>query len=263
MSIQKNDYKISTITATGSVNSLLDLNTLYETFQEDDNIIYIEYGNSKSTTFSKGVNPKVANRKRKKTKETKRFDNQVTLIIRDIGNENIKMMYNRTDVNVKLFKNGNIQMTGLKTIEQGKEIVKFIVNKIKQFENIAINPDSLCVGTYKVQLINSDFRINKSILRSKLNYIINTEYKLESVFEPCIYPGVKIKYMWNSMSNNGVCSCKGECECKKITIAVFQSGCIIITGSQNIQQIDDTYEFINKVLEDKQLEICKDKLISN
>ena len=36
--------------------------------------------------------------------------------------------------------------------------------------------------------------------------------------------------------------------CKKITISIFQSGNIIITGARSLEQINDAYSFINKVL---------------
>jgi TATA-box binding protein (TBP) (component of TFIID and TFIIIB) len=37
--------------------------------------------------------------------------------------------------------------------------------------------------------------------------------------------------------------------CKKITIAAFQTGSIIITGARNRKQLDEAYEFMNKVLQ--------------
>jgi hypothetical protein len=60
------------------------------------------------------------------------------------------------------------------------------------------------------------------------------------------------------MVNNhkqGCCLCNPPCAslgkksvCTQITISIFQSGSIIITGAKSIQQIRDAYKFINKVL---------------
>jgi TATA-box binding protein (TBP) (component of TFIID and TFIIIB) len=36
--------------------------------------------------------------------------------------------------------------------------------------------------------------------------------------------------------------------CKKITIAAFQTGSIIITGARNKAQLDEAYEFMNRIL---------------
>ena len=56
----------------------------------------------------------------------------------------------------------------------------------------------------------------------------------------------------NPLRNNyGICDCEKPCNgkgkdntCKRITIAVFKSGKIIITGGRNKNQIQTAYEFI-------------------
>ena len=42
----------------------------------------------------------------------------------------------------------------------------------------------------------------------------------------------------------------GDGDCKKITIAAFSSGSVIITGARAKEQIDDCYNFINRVFRD-------------
>ena len=42
----------------------------------------------------------------------------------------------------------------------------------------------------------------------------------------------------------------GNGDCKKVTVAIFQSGKIIITGAQNYSQIKEAYLFMNRVLDD-------------
>jgi hypothetical protein len=74
---------------------------------------------------------------------------------------------------------------------------------------------------------------------------------------------VKTSFFWNTTNpkENGVCycndngdSCNGKGrgaakgECRKITISVFQSGKIIITGARDPKQIDDCYQFITNIL---------------
>jgi TATA-box binding protein (TBP) (component of TFIID and TFIIIB) len=50
---------------------------------------------------------------------------------------------------------------------------------------------------------------------------------------------------------NGKGNGDGDGKCKKVTIAVFKSGKIIITGGQNKSQLEDSYEFIKDFIEDK------------
>lgn len=268
MSYNPTPYRISTITATGSVNTELDLDLLFNHFQaliiengvgktpeHKYGVVYAEFSKQKSETYYTNFSKKFLSQKKKENK-SKRFDNQLTVIYK----------YNDESLmNIKMFKNGNIQITGVKSIQDGSKMIDILVSVIK---NICINEpkavkdiEKISNVNYKVALINSDFKIGFEIKRDKLYTILINNYHNKCSFEPCIYPGVKIQYFWNSHNykENGVCYCKTQCSvgkndghgenrCKKITIAVFQSGCIIITGAQTTEQIDEVYNFICNVL---------------
>jgi TATA-box binding protein (TBP) (component of TFIID and TFIIIB) len=274
-------YKISTITATGSVNTSIFLDSLFENIQliDSDNIandqsigvVYAEYGSRKSETIHKGHSKKLSVAHRK-TDKKKRFDNQVTIVYRFIDSNDKSVT-----VNSKVFKNGNIQMTGVRYIEQGIIVIDYIIEQLKRIykidKNIIGDIDQLENTNYRIRLINCDFRIGLEIKRDKLYKLILANYQVPCTYEPCIYPGVKIQYWWNSENElkNGSCYCREHCNgkgcgtgdgnCKKITIAVFQSGCIIITGGQSIAQIDESYEFICKCICDNLSEIYKVNMI--
>ena len=50
---------------------------------------------------------------------------------------------------------------------------------------------------------------------------------------------------------------EGPGECKKITMSVFQTGKIIITGAREYPQLDEAYRFLNKVLVDNAKDILR------
>ena len=110
----------------------------------------------------------------------------------------------------------------------------------------------------KTVLINSDFDLHYKVDREALHRSIIDEGYYSS-FEPCIYPGVNIKYYYNKFKgNNGICDCEKMCNgkgkdntCKKITIAVFNSGKIIITGGNSIEHIEIAYNFIYNFIESR------------
>ena len=250
-------YKISTITATGSINTEVNLDVLFQHIItisecEKEGVSYAEYGNLK-----KGVSKK--NTHTRKVHETKKkFDNQLTLEYR------ITMLPHSagyTVLNCKIFKNGNIQMTGVKFIEQGSIFIDRIINIVRGAPSEAANNDMMENQHYTVRMINCDYRIGFNIKRDALFRVMVSDFENMVSYEPCIYPGVKIQYMWNKRYHDkkGICHCKdtcingkgkgnGEGECKKITVAVFQSGCVIITGAQNEVQINDTYAWVNDIL---------------
>ena len=244
-------YRISTITAVGNINAIIDLQKFYNIFDLNDDkiphkesVIFLEYGINKNISNSKGENPK--NKKNKK--EKKRFDNQLTIILK-IDDY----------INLKLFKNGKIQMTGLKNIDNGKIAINKIIDIIKYYNiydnTISENINDAIMSNYKICLINSDFKYKHKIKRTDLyKYIVNNTDLICS-YEPCIYPGVKIQFYYNE-NKDGICNCEKYCEnknknskCIKITIAIFESGCTIITGSKNIEQINNTYNYIRKLLD--------------
>lgn len=269
-------YKVSTITATGSIHQEIELGLFYELIDvvppdAEKGIVYIEYGEKKQHTYFKGFHKKQTIARRKK-KENKRFDNQATIIIKLYNKE----LDSYQLVNMKVFRNGNIQMTGLKQISQGVVAIDYLISTLWTFyENGSgdllpnCNGNKLSVHDYRICLINSDFRVGFEIKRDKLCKIMQTQYNVFCNYEPCIYPGVKIQFNFNDNydEQEGRCKCaspcngkgsgSGEGECKKITIAVFQSGCVIITGAQNKEQIENSYEFICAVVKQHALVLYK------
>ena len=198
--------------------------------------------------------------KRKLTDKT--FFNQATLVIRKaISRGGWK------EVNIKLFANGGIQMTGVPTYEFSQESIAFVLKEISDKQ-----PD-VFIGTpgltkFRVQLINSDYSINRHIYQEKLHKILSNVYNLFSSHESTIYQGVNTKYYYNKKGNPqrpGICECKqtcsgqgdgdGEGQCKRITISPFSSGKIIITGAREMDQINEAYVFFNRILDRHQDEI--------
>lgn len=269
--IDPTSYRISTITTTASIGVELNLDILYENLSISENAItFIEYGKKKQDTIHKGFSKKFLINRRKE-KPAKRFDNQLTIVYR---------VSDQCSINMKLFKNGKVQMTGIKEESQGYNIVNTLITLIKNIynnNNEVINDiDAMKNMNYKICLINTDYRVGFEIKRDLLFKVMLENYNNITSYEPCIYPGVKIQYFWNSESQNkdGVCMCSNKCyckkksgtgygdsNCKKITIAVFQSGSIIITGSQMDIQIKECYSFINKVLYDNVNRIEKKQII--
>lgn len=249
-------YKISTITATGSTNTDVDLLILFDSitieefYPDYEGVMFAELGN-----LRKGVSKKANVNSRKTIEGNKRFDNQLTLEYR------IALRDGYTTLNCKIFKNGNIQMTGVKYIEQGKIFIDRVIDVIKKAPEDVANKSMLENKNYMIRMINCDYRIGFLIKRDSLFKVMVSDYENMVSYEPCIYPGVKIQYMWNLMAQNqdGICNCSETCitgkgsgdgdgKCKKITVAIFQSGCVIITGAQNEEQIKKTYEWINAIL---------------
>ena len=199
--------------------------------------------------------------KRKKSKNI--FFNQSTLVVRRqyaIAADGKTPLFK--EVNIKLFKNGGIQMTGIPSDPFAQETIQWLAKQLTMFsEPVLEGPPA--PHRYSIQLINSDYQVNGSINREKIHEILVNEYNLFSSFESTIYQGCDTKYFYNEAAPEGapegICPCgetlcKGNGEgkaigdCKKITISPFHTGSVIITGARRFEQNEKAYEFINKIL---------------
>jgi len=244
---------------------------------------------------------KKATEKKTKRDDNDDFFNQLTLVI--------KSRQEGKAVNVKMFMNGSITMTGCKyendgidvinnlytVLNENCEFMKYVISRdeISKFCNInnknttikekriiwnyflnrdinknveTIKFEDLGIFEHKVSMINSGFNCNFKIDRPKLYKLILQKYKLYSSYEPSSYQGVKINYFYNEY-NDGLCHCENRCKyekssrkknvCHLVTISVFQSGEIIVTGGKKMEQTMGAYNFIKEILKENYNEIVR------
>ena len=186
--------------------------------------------------------------------------------------------------NIKIFNNGKLQMTGIAKPSDGEKAVNYICNLIntmtKQGARIITNKKDYKVSlvSYKTVMINTCYELGISINREILYNIISKRYKLNTIYDADGYPGVRVEYYYNTLTTNtefeGRCSCTERCKgkgigegdrnCRKISIAIFQSGSTIIAGGCNsIKPIYDTYNFINNIISEIMGEIKKTETKAN
>ena len=200
-------------------------------------------------------------------KSKKQFFNQSSLVFR----MQLPDALTYKETNIKLFKNGGFQMTGISSEAMARESLRqlFEMNKGR-----GIWPTEPTIQKFNVCMMNSDYSIGKAIRRDRLYKILVETHGLWSSFEPTIYQGVNTKFFWNKErpadSPPGICFCPEPCDgsasgygvgkCKKITISPFRTGSIIITGAQHPEQLYDAYDFMNGVLRDNP-DVLRDELV--
>ena len=248
--------RISTITTTAQLGTKIHLDALFrqipilQYWDLNDGVLKMEFsGTTKGTSF------KDIMLKPKTTKTS--FFNQATLVVR---REISPLIWK--EINVKLFRNGGVQMTGVRSLEMSSEALVWLVNYHTArctAEPIFETPPN--IHKQQVQLVNTDFSIGAKVRRDILHRILSDVYRLNSSYESAIYQGVKTKYFYNSQrpagAPPGLCPCSKLCkgtgdgsaigECKKMTISPFQTGQVIITGARTMEQINEAYEFIKGV----------------
>jgi len=273
------NYKVSTITCNVDIGINIDLITLYEHFNINDksNFIWIYYPKITDKENSRGEYPKKRRKVKKTTDKKTSFDNQVTVL------------YKTTNYpNLKIFKNGNIQLTGVKDEKDVSIIIQQIIEEIKRIylinSNITSTEDFINkIGFYNfhIRMINTDFKTfidknmqEKFLIKRKILHkiLMSDNYNNKCSFEPGKYHGVKLEFFWNKNKNkqDGICNCSEHCfgkgngtgnkNCKKITVAIFESGSVLITGGVSFEQIDEAYNYITSVFKKHKDEIKKTDL---
>ena len=256
--------RISTLVTTGHLGTTLSLDNLFNEFYKyaipigypNEGFLKVEYGEKAIGYSSRDILSK-----RKVSKNS--FFNQSTLVVRKKREDNSGFK----EVNIKLFANGGFQMTGITSEEYSKNVLNWVISLFQTFEKpISVKP--LIIERFSVQLLNSDYKMNALVRRDELHKILSQQYKLFSTLETTIYQGINTKYYYNESSerHNGICWCEKACSgqgdgkelgnCKRITIAIFQTGSVIITGARHHRQLDEAYEFINTILKKH----CKESL---
>jgi TATA-box binding protein (TBP) (component of TFIID and TFIIIB) len=185
----------------------------------------------------------------------KLFGDQITLVCR-LGDQ--------PDVaSIKLFSNGRIHLTGARTVENAESFAKGIAAALSGIAGQ--RPGTAWTDPmeeFQICMINSDCDLGFEVKRTSLVQCMARHFpQMPVAYDPCMYPGVQIKFMWNQTNQQqqqqqGLCRCQGGLKCtgkgrgdvqgacRKVTIAVFQTGRVILTGAHSMQQLDDAHAFL-------------------
>jgi TATA-box binding protein (TBP) (component of TFIID and TFIIIB) len=196
-------------------------------------------------------------KKVKKIKKNKKsFFNQVTLCV---------MVESKKEkpVNLKLFSNGSMQMTGCKTIDNALDTLEKMFSELRKVKGV-LDKNSLkivdkpfCdnieflnyggIKNIRVEMIVSKFTYPCKINRPLLFELLQIEH-IECKYDPELHASVDLKILFDE---------------KKISVFIFEKGSIVITGARNCKQVEHAYNFINTFLLKNHKVISKKNLGQN
>ena len=228
----------------------------------------IKYAKNKRKQFSilgifyKDIHEGIINKPKPRKKGA--FPNNMAILIKSpMGTEK--------KIHMKIFKNGSISMVGCKNKEDGIAVVKILEQFILKQDTLFKSKDEKSkfrIIDFETTMVNSNYSIGFKIDRNRFFTFLQKKYNtLFSSYDPAVYAAVKIGFYYNSIKDiqDGICSCSsisctlkkstagkgsgnGDGKCKKVTIAVFESGNVVITGGRNIVHAKAAYDYINDVI---------------
>lgn len=176
--------------------------------------------------------------------KSKRFNNQFTICV-PVGVDEHRL-------NIKVFKNGTLQISGAKSMGDIDELAKTLRTRAH-----------MDIGHYKIAMINSNFDVGHRIDLYNLAMFFR-ETGMHVAYDNQRHPGLHLRYMYNERNvfSNGICSCVvgynplthkydkrcTRCECHKVSVIIFSTGKIVITGALSINQIVQVHEFLSGVV---------------
>jgi len=232
---QPSNYQISTMTIVSSIkgepNLNYDLSEIYSNLK-------LEPQGIQTITFMGNVRTLIQSSKKKKAVK-KVFPNQASFVIKTP----IK------PVNLKLFTNGKVQITGCQNITDADFALKYLLDTMRKSDlKNQGNGLSDKIGFAKttndnVVLINSNYTIHSRLNLYKLSSLLDNEWKvkkspliIKNSFDPCNYPGIILKYFHNNSHT--------------VSIFIFSTGNINITGAKTSEQLDGAYSFVNTFIKE-------------
>jgi len=236
---------ISTMCASCKLNTNINIINIEKYFQLNLNdILTIKNNDEKIKTLLPIKSKKKRIRKIENKKDISKnyFYNQITIETR-INHDNDHIF----KINMKLFKNGSIQMSGCKSINDINIVLNKLIIRLKEIKAIRednkiieknfISNFDINVIDFKIDMINTNYKVNIQIDREKL-YNLLLQKKIKASYEPCIRACIIIKYIppIENIDN------------KEVSIFIFQKGNIIITGARCKNHILSSYNYINNIL---------------
>lgn len=232
------DLKIATITLTCKLDTLMNIKTIgYYLDLNINDVVYVKYG---PDLIVRSLIKLKKNYKIKTPVEKKKnFQNQVSVKI---------MIRNKRCITVKLFSNGAMQITGCKTIYNFVEVMTILCSKLLDVKFVydtatkkiikktfVTNPNGvkiINITCLTIRMINSSFHVGFLIDRIIL-YKLLLEKGHECTYDQCSHAGINLKYKIGDDT---------------ISLLIFESGSIIITGAKTKNHIWEAYDFIVKIL---------------
>ena len=126
----------------------------------------------------------------------------------------------------KVFGNGKFHMTGVRSATEALGTLSLVLKAIRSLRpGVSADESPVRILSAKVQMLNTDFRLNVPLDLEALRETIVGKYAVYCRYEPDQYPGCNIKF-------------------SRSTILAFRSGCVIITGAKSMEDVSNAYAFV-------------------
>ena len=155
------------------------------------------------------------------------------------------------EFHVKIFNTGKLEIPGIQTEETFQKTLQVIIDTLQPHfsEKLEYQKD-----TTETVLINSNFNCGFYINREALYDILKYKYNIQSIYDPCSYPGIQSKFYYNpdvGIQTGSQISEENKLKftnVSEVSFMIFRTGSVLIVGKCDESVLLVIYEFLKILL---------------
>lgn len=195
-----------------------------------------------------------------RSKKKSAFYNCFVIIVRILVNQTYK------EFHVKIFNTGKIEIPGIQSEQVFQMLLNLVITILQPYipEKLEYN-----VNSEETVLINSNFNCGFFINREILYDTLKFKYNIQSIYDPCSYPGIQCKFYYNPDLEKQIGSQISEEDKKKfknmkqVSFMIFRTGSVLIVGRCDESVLMSIYEFLKIILNNEYKHICQKNIKLN
>ena len=164
------------------------------------------------------------------------------------------------EFHVKVFNTGKLEIPGVQSETAFDMILKQVIQTLQPYVEQTLGYKE---NSNETVLINSNFNCGFFINREVLYEILKFKYNIQSIYDPCSYPGIQCKFYHNPdvVLQNG-CQISEENkhlynDVKEVSFMIFRTGSVLIVGRCDENVLMIIYEFLKIILNNEYKNICQ------
>jgi hypothetical protein len=164
------------------------------------------------------------------------------------------------EFHVKVFNTGKLEIPGVQSEPLFEQILAQVLETLQPYvaEPLDYKPNST-----ETVLINSNFNCGFFINRETLYEILKFKYNIQSIYDPCSYPGIQCKFYYNpdvGIQNGSQISEENKhlyANVMEVSFMIFRTGSVLIVGRCDENVLLIIYEFLKIILNNEFKNICQ------
>lgn len=190
-------------------------------------------------------------------KKKSAFYNCFVLIIR------LKMDNVFKEYHVKVFNTGKLEIPGIQCEKSFNMLLNQVIQTLQPYIETTL---AYKENTNETVLINSNFNCGFFINRESLYEILKFKYNIQSIYDPCSYPGIQCKFYYNpDVEIQNGCQISEENKTlyknvKGISFMIFRTGSVLIVGRCDEDVLIIIYDYLKIILNNEYKNICQKKI---